>query len=67
MNLNVNVKKVKLAKLVEGAPNVHFSIDINPFPRLIHFTLDLHVIVLSVKQGGIKYHLLRLWYDSTWD
>ena len=21
----------------------------------------------SVKQGGIKYHFLSLWYDSTWD
>ena len=23
--------------------------------------------VLSVKQGGIKYHFLSLWHDSTWD
>ena len=22
--------------------------------------------MLSVKQGGIKYHVLSLWYDSTW-
>ena len=21
----------------------------------------------SVKQAGIKYHFLSLWYDSTWD
>ena len=21
----------------------------------------------SVKQGGIKYYFLSLWYDSTWD
>ena len=21
----------------------------------------------SIKQGGIKYHSLSLWYDSTWD
>ena len=21
----------------------------------------------SVKQGGIKYHFLSFWYDSTWD
>ena len=21
----------------------------------------------SVKQGGIKYRFLSLWYDSTWD
>ena len=23
--------------------------------------------MLSVKQGGIKYHFLSLWYDSTRD
>ena len=23
--------------------------------------------MLSVKQGGIKYYFLSLWYDSTWD
>ena len=23
--------------------------------------------MLSVKQGGIKYHFLSLWYDSAWD
>ena len=23
--------------------------------------------MLRVKQGGIKYHFLNLWYDSTWD
>ena len=22
--------------------------------------------MLSVKQGGIKYHILSLWYDLTW-
>ena len=22
--------------------------------------------MLSVKQGGIKYHFSSLWYDSTW-
>ena len=30
-------------------------------------TLDPCLIILSVKQGGIKYHFLSLWYDSTWD
>ena len=38
-----------------------------PFPGLLHFTLDLYLIMLSVKQGGIKYHFLSLWYDSTWE
>ena len=23
--------------------------------------------MLSVEQGGIKYHFLSLWYDVTWD
>ena len=23
--------------------------------------------MLSVKQGGIKYHFLSLWYDLPWD
>ena len=23
--------------------------------------------MLSVKQGGIKYHFLSLWYDLTWN
>ena len=23
--------------------------------------------MLSVKQGGIKFHFYSLWYDSTWD
>ena len=38
-----------------------------PFPRLLHFTLDPYLIMLRVKQGGIKYHFLSLWYDSIWD
>ena len=38
-----------------------------PFPGLLHFTLDPYLIMLSVKQGGIKYHFSSLWYDSTWD
>ena len=37
------------------------------FPGLFHFTLDTYLIMLSVKQGSIKYHFLSLWYDSTWD
>ena len=26
------------------------------FPGFLHFTLDMYLILLSVKQGGIKYH-----------
>ena len=41
---------------------------ITPFPGLFHFTLDLYLIMLSfIKQDGIKYHFLSLWFDSTWD
>ena len=29
--------------------------------------LDPYLIMLSVKQGGIKYHFLNVWYDSIWD
>ena len=28
-----------------------------PFPGFLHFTLDMYLILLSVQQGGIKYHL----------
>ena len=27
----------------------------------------MYLIVLSIKQGGIKYHFLSFWYDYTWD
>ena len=36
-----------------------------PFPVLLHFTLDPYLIMVSVKQGGIKHHFLSLWHDST--
>ena len=32
----------------------------NPFPGLLHFILGLYLIMLRVKQGGIKYHFLSL-------
>ena len=31
-----------------------------PFPGLLHFTLDPYLIMLSVKQGSIKYHFLSM-------
>ena len=36
-----------------------------PFLGLLHFTLDTYLILLSVKQGGIKYHFKSFWYDVT--
>ena len=72
---DTQTKKVKLATIVEGNPKAPFSIATTPmcrggrysFPGLLYFTLDPYLIMLSVKQGGIKYHFLSLWYDSTWD
>ena len=60
--------KVKLATIVKGDQKAPFSIATTPkcrggptpFPGLFYFTLDLHFIVLSVKQDGIKYHFLSL-------
>ena len=48
-----------MAIVVEGDPKYSFSIA-SPFLGLLHFTLDMHLIMLSVKQGGIKYHFLKL-------
>ena len=64
-----------MATIVEGNPKAPFSIATTPkcrggrysFPGLLYLTLDQYLIMLSVKQGGIKYHFLSLWYDSTWD
>ena len=38
-----------------------------PFHGLLHFTLNTNLKMLSVKQGGIKYHFLSLWYHSNWN
>ena len=71
----IPIWKVKLATVVECEPKAPFSIVITPrcrwgrysFPGLLHFTLDPYLIMLSVEQGGIKYHFLSVWHDSTWD
>ena len=67
----VIVIKINLATLDEGNPKAPFSISIGEgatlFPGLLHFTLDPYLIIHSVKQGGIRYHFVRLWYDTTWD
>ena len=67
--------EVKLATLVEGTLKALFLLATTPrckggcysFPGLLHLTLDAYLIMLSVKQGGIKYYFFNLWYDSTWD
>ena len=67
------VSKV-ISPLVEDEQKAPFSIvhwgvgeGATPFPGLLHFTLDPYLILLSVKQGDIKYHFKSLWYDATWD
>ena len=40
---------------------------VTTLPGFLHFTLDPNLIMLRVKQNGIKYHILSLWYDSIWD
>ena len=64
-----------LATLVEGDTKVPFSIATlsrckggsYSFRGLLHFTLNADIIMLNVKQGGIKYYFLSLCYDSTKD
>ena len=41
--------------------------DVPPFLGLLYFTLDMYLIMLSVKQGSFNYHFLSLWYDTTRD
>ena len=61
--------------MVEDNQKDSFSIGTTPryrggrysFPCIAPFYLDAYLLMLSVKQGGIKYHFLSLWYDSTWD
>ena len=61
-----HVHKVKLAT-DRGWLHLGVGEGAIPFPGLLHFTLDTNLIMLSVKQGDIKYDFLSLWYDSIWD
>ena len=53
-----------LATVVEGDPKAPLSIATTPrcreghysIPWIAHFTLNTYLTLLSVKQGGIKYH-----------
>ena len=64
-----------MVTVVKHDSKVPFSITVHqgvgkgttPFPGLLHFTFDTYLIMLSVKQGDIKYHFLSLWYDLTLD
>ena len=63
-SVDLEQSQVKLATLVKGDPKTPFTIATTSscrrghysFPRLLHLTLDPYLIMLSVKQGGIKCH-----------
>ena len=63
-----------LVTLVEGDPKAHFSIATSLRCGGRHYSIpwiaptllfDPHLIMLNAMQGGLKYHFLSLWYDST--
>ena len=45
-----------MASVVKGKSKAPFSIATTPmcFPGLLHFTLDPYLIMVSIKQRGIK-------------
>ena len=57
----------KLVTIVVGDPKAPFSTATHrgvtdgttPFSGLLHFTLVPYLMMLSVKQDGIKYHFLE--------
>ena len=60
-----SVREGKVVTVVEGGPKgsllqklLHHGVgeSTTSFPGLLHFTLDPYLIMLSVKQGSIKYH-----------
>ena len=61
--------------VVEGDPKAPFSIATTlkcrgrgySFPWIAPLNLDQYLIMLSVKQVGVKYHFLSLWHDLAWD
>ena len=69
MYIYINKVKVTLVIAVEGDPKVPFSIPTTPECRVgryffLWINLGTYLIILSFKQGGIKYHF---WvFGMTW-
>ena len=69
------IVKVKLATVVEGDQKAPFSKFTTPkckagrysFPQIAPLNPRYVPILLSLKQGGIKYYFKSFWWDSTWD
>ena len=63
-------KKVNLTTIVKGDKKAPFSIATTLRCRGGRYSfpwIDMYLI-MSVKQGSIKYHFLKsLWYDATWE
>ena len=69
VSINKKSKLVKVATLVEGDPKAPFSGGVGGatlFLRLLQFTLDTYLIMLSVKQGGIKYYFFESLVSLDW-
>ena len=74
-NQPTNHQSVSWPTVIKGYLKAPFTIDTTPkcrrgrfsFPWITLLSLDPYRIMLCVKQGGTKYHLLILWYVSTWD
>ena len=58
---NFGRKSVLLATVVDDLFSIATTPSVGkgttPFPGFLYFNLDTYLILLSVKQGGIKYHL----------
>ena len=66
-NLKVNLATVVESDQIATTPKCVRVWGATTFLGLLHFTLDTHLILPSIKQEGIKYHFKSLWYDATWD
>ena len=49
-------KKLQNSLVFKKWFRIQISSNATPFPGFLHFTLDPYLIILSVKQGGIKNH-----------
>ena len=63
LNINNLYIVILLATVFKGDPKVSFSLATpwcmgghDSFPRILHLFLDLYLIMLTVKQRGIKYN-----------
>ena len=59
LNNSYYIAMLLLVTVVEGDQKAPFLIA-TPFPGLLQFTLDTHLIMLCVKHGGTKYHFLKV-------